>query len=254
MPGLDSAPASVPRAVIETIAPSGILRVGVVPAPTRSAFFVVADAHGKPSGVTVDLGREFARHLGIPAEIVVVPNGGALVDALCSGSVDVAFMPTDDERRKKVAFGSEYFIIESTYLVAPGSDIKTLDDVDHTATKVVGLAGTATIRCAGNLLKNAAITAAKSVTEAMAMLKGGKADALALTRDVLTQLATQVPGSRILNDSFMQTSVTIAVPKSRLAALALATEFMENAKASGFIQVAFDNAGLDRLIVAPMGR
>ena len=41
-----------------------------------------------------------------------------------SGALDVAFMPVDAERRERVDFGPTYFIIESTYLVRAGSDIK----------------------------------------------------------------------------------------------------------------------------------
>jgi hypothetical protein len=56
----------------EETAPTGKPRVGVVSAPAQSAFFVVKVAGSEPRGVTVDLGKELARRLGVPVEFLVV--------------------------------------------------------------------------------------------------------------------------------------------------------------------------------------
>jgi polar amino acid transport system substrate-binding protein len=232
-------------------APTGKLRVGVVSAPAQSAFFVVKDAGGEPRGVTVDLGKELARELGLPVEFFVVSSSGELVDAISSGAIDVAFMPIDAERRKRVDFGPTYFVIESTYLVRPGSDIKSLGDVDRPNVRVIGIANTATLRAAGRSLKNTTIVAVKSVSDATEMLRADAADAFALTHDALPALAARLPGSRILDGSFLRTGIAIAVPKNHPDSLAYATAFMEEAKASGMVRRAFDDAGLKDLVVAP---
>lgn len=235
----------------EEISPTGKLRVGVVSAPARSAFFVVQDEGGEPRGVTVDLGKELARQVGVPVEFFVVSSSGELVDAMSSAALDVAFMPIDAERRHRVDFGPAYFVIESTYLVRAGSDIQSPNDVDHPNVRVVGIADTATIRAAGRSLKNTTIVAVRSVGEATEMLRANTADAFALTHDALPALAAQLPGSRILDGNFLQTGIAIAVPKNRPNALACATGFMEDAKASGIVRRAFDDAGLRELVVAP---
>jgi polar amino acid transport system substrate-binding protein len=232
------------------IAPTGNLRVGVVSAPARSAFFVVKDAGGEPRGVTVDLGKELAHKLGVPVGFFVASNSGELVDAMSSAALDIAFMPIDEQRRERVDFGPVYFVIESTYLVRPGSDIKRLSDVDRPNVRVIGIANTATIRGAARSLKNTTIAPVKSVAEATERLRAGAADAFALTHDALPPLAARLPGSRILDGSFMQTGIAIAVPKNRPNALAYATAFMEYAKASGGVRRAFDDAGLTDLVVA----
>src|SRR5215475_8336949 len=87
------------------LASTGKVRVGVAYAPRGSAFFVVKDVDGKPRGVTVDLGNELARTLDVPSEFFVAHNSGEVTDALESGLIDVAFLPVDDERRKRVEFG-----------------------------------------------------------------------------------------------------------------------------------------------------
>ena len=233
------------------IVPTRKLRVGVASAPAKSALFVVKDADGKPRGVTVDLGQQLASKLGVPVEFLVAANSGELVDALSSNTIDVTFVPIDEERRKRLDFGPAYFIIESTYLVPAGSDIKSLSEVDRPSIRVIGIADTATIRAAARSLKNAKIAAVKSVSEATEMLRTGKADALALTHDSLRPVAAQLAGSRILDGSFLQTGIAIALPKKRPNALAYATSFMEDAKASGIVRRAFDDAGLNDLVVAP---
>jgi polar amino acid transport system substrate-binding protein len=236
---------------VKELIPTGKLRVGVVFAPAASPFFVVKEANGEPRGVTVDLALELGRRLDVPVEFMVVPNSGLVTDATESGAIDVAFMPVDEERKKRVDFGPAYFMIESTYLATGGSGIETVTEVDRPNVRVVGIANTTTIRAAGRSLKNTSISAMVSVDEAMAMLRSGKADAFALSRDSLPPFVAQLPGSRIVEGGFQQTGIAIAVPKNRPNALAYVTAFMASAKASGVVRRALDTAGFVNDPVAP---
>jgi polar amino acid transport system substrate-binding protein len=236
---------------VKELIPTGKLRVGVVFAPAASPFFVVKEANGEPRGVTVDLAHELGRQLDVPVEFMLVPNSGLVTDATESGAIDVTFMPVDEERKKRVDFGPAYFMIESTYLATATSGIRTVAEVDRPNVRVVGIANTTTIRAAGRSLKNASISAAASVDEAMAMLRSGKADAFALSRDSLPPFVAQLPGSRIVEGGFQQTGIAIAVPKNRPNALAYVTAFMESAKASGVVRRALDRAGFANDPVAP---
>jgi len=239
-----------PAALVE-LAPTGKIRFGVVFAPAPSTFFVAKDAGGQPRGVTVELANGLARRLGTPVEFMVAPNSGELTDALANGAIDAAFMPVDDERRKRLDFGPNYFVGRNTYLVRAGSDIRTMADVDRPEVRVVGISGTTTIRSAARVLKTARVSPATSVDDALEMLRSGKADAFALTHDTLPPLAARVPGSRILDGDFNRVYVAIAVQKNRPAALAYVTAFMEDAKASGAVRQAFNNAGFKAAEVAP---
>ncbi len=238
-------------AALKELAPTGKIRFGVVSAPEQSTFFVLKAAGGRPRGVTVELANELARRLGTPIEFMVAPNSGELTEALVAGAIDAAFMPVDDERRKRLDFGPSYFVGRNTYLVRPGSNIRTMAEVDRPEVRVVGISGTTTIRSAARVLKTAKVSPATSVDDALEMLRSGKADAFALTHDTLPPLAARVPGSRILDGDFNRVYVGIAVQKQRPAALAYVTEFMEDAKASGAVRRAFDNAGFKDAAVAP---
>src|ERR1019366_5143734 len=116
---------------VKELIPTGKLRFGVAFAPKMSALFVIKESDGTLRGITADLGNELARELGVPIEFMVAPNTGVLTDALASGAIDVAFMPVDDERRKRLDFGPAYSSVESTYMVTAASGIKTLAEVDR---------------------------------------------------------------------------------------------------------------------------
>src|SRR3954469_12201618 len=252
--------ASLPnRANGETVAmkeltPTGKLRAGIVYAPALSVFFAVRDEDGRPRGVPPDLADELARQLGVAAEFMIAPNSGLVTDAVESGAVDVAFMPVDDERKLRVAFGPNYCLIESTYMVTGASGIRPLAEVDRPNIRVVGIANTTTIRAAGRSLKNTTITAATSVEAAVELLRTGAADAFALSRDSLPPFVGQLPGSRIVDGGFQQTGIAIAVAKGRPAALAYVSAFLERAKASGSVRRALDSAGFRDQPVAPAAK
>ena len=230
--------------------PTGKLRVGVALAPSPSPLFAVKGKDGQPHGVTVDLANALAGELGIEAELMAAPNTGELVDALEAGRIDVSFMPVDDERKTRIAFGPVYFQVESTYMVTQASGIKTVSEVDRAGVRVVGIANTTTIRAAGRTLKNTTIKAVQSVGEAIEMMSGGKADAFALSRDSLPPFVANLPGSRIVEGGFQFTGVAIAVAKGKPEALATVTAFLERAKQSGAVKAAFERAGLSHLDVA----
>src|SRR5262249_38191694 len=104
------------------LAPTGKLRVALAVSPAPSALYVIKDAStGSYRGVTVDLGTAMAKKLGVPVEFVPYLASGEITNAADKGVWDVTFMPYDAERAKSVDFGPAYHILQSTYLVAPGS-------------------------------------------------------------------------------------------------------------------------------------
>lgn len=226
------------------LAPTGVLRAGLVEASHAGLFFVRTDpSTGAPRGVTVDLFDALARDLAIGVAFRVFPNSGDCVAALSGGEIDVAAMPVDEERRGRVAFGPAYFDLRSTYLVSAASGLADLAEVDQPHVRVVGIAGTTTIRASARTLRRTAPVAARSVDEAIALIRSGRADAFALSHDSLGPIAAALPGSRILAGGFQETTVSIAVPKGRPAALAHVTAFLEAAKVSGLLRQAFDRVG-----------
>jgi polar amino acid transport system substrate-binding protein len=241
-----------PDAARQELTPTGKLRVGVATGASPSAFWATRDpASGEPRGVTVSLGRALAERLGVPLQLVVYANSGEVTAGGPKGEWDVAFMPVDDERRKLVDFGPNYYLSTSTYMVRPGSPIASLAEVDRPGVKVGGIANTTTARTAIATLKNTQVISFRTVEEIVAKMKAGEIDAIALGRESLRGLAPQLPGARVLDGHFHAAGTAVAVPKGRPAALAYVREFIERGKGDGTVRRALDDAGFGDLSVAP---
>lgn len=240
-------------AALKELTSDGKLRVGIAIAPSPGAGNVAMEAGGEPRGAGADLGRELARKLGVPVQWVPYPNSGALTDAVASGAWDVAFLPVDAERRKKVDFGPPHIVLQSTFLVPPGSAIQSLAEVDRPGLRVVGVENTATTRAAQASLKNVTMTNVKSAAELTELVRSGQVDAVALSRESLMQIAEKFPGSRVLPGSFLSSFVAVAVPKNKPAALAYVSTFAEEAKSSGLVRRSLDSVGMQSSVVAPPG-
>ena len=240
---------------VRDLVPTGTLRVAIALAPAPSPFFAVADpATGAPRGVTVTLSDELGAALGLPVQLLPYPNSGAITDRADVGEWDVAFMPVDAERAKRVDFTPPYALVESTYLTAAGDSARTVGEIDRADVRVVAIANTATARSAARTLHSATLVHVATVDEAFETLRGGQADAIALSRDALAVLAVRLPGTRILEGHFHAAGVAAGVPHGRPQALRLVGAFIEQAKASGSVQRALDSAGLKYATVAPPGR
>ena len=236
------------------LAPTGKLRLAIPVGPSAGVTFTMKEAAtGRYRGVTIELGAALAAKLGVPVELVPYPNSGEIVAAANGGVWDVAFVPVDDERKKAVAFGRPHILVQSTYLVAPGSKIQALADVNRAGVRIVGVKDTATIRASIQASPNATHTMVAGPAEATEAMREGKADAIALGRESLAALAPKLPGSRIIEGGFLNTTVAVAVTKGKPAALAYASTFIEEAKASGLVRRALDDLGLKTSVVAPAG-
>jgi len=237
-------------AEVKELAPTGTLRGSVAVAPAASVFFAVR-AGGEVKGVTVDLLRGFAEQLKVPFDLQVYDNSGQVTDAVAKGDCDIAFMPQDAERAKKVDFGPAYYLIASTYLVPAGSAIKSIDEVNRPGVLIVAISNTTTARSARRTAPNASVEEVPSVELLTAMAAKGQGDAFALSHDSFASLLPKLPGARVLPGNFQQTGIAVAVPKNRPAALQLAKEMLQQAKKSGLVRRALDAAGFRDAEIAP---
>jgi polar amino acid transport system substrate-binding protein len=85
------------------------------------------------------------------------------------------------------------------------------------------------------------------------LMRAGKVDAIALSREAVGGLVQALPGSRVLDGGFLNSTTAVAVPRDRPAALAYVTAFIEEAKATGLVRRALDAMGLTSSQVAPAG-
>ncbi len=240
-------------AAIRELAPTGKLRVGIAVGPSASALWTVRDATGKPKGVPIELGTAMAQKLGVPVELVEHASSGEIVAARDKNTWDVTFLPVDDDRKTMLDIGAPYHLLQSTYLIAPGSTISTLAEANRAGVRIAIVDGTATGRAAIAASPDATIVKVKTPDDAVALMREGKVDAIALSRESVGGLVAALPGSRVLDEAFLNSTTAVAVPKNKPAALAYVTAFVEDAKTSGLVRRALDAMGLKSSQVAPAG-
>jgi len=231
-------------ALKDEMAPTGKLRVAIAISPAGGAFWSTKNQAGGYAGVPVDLGKEMAAQLGVSVEYVVHQNSGQITDAASKGSWDVSFLPKDPEREAKMSFGPTYEVTDATYIVKAGSPATNFATLDQPGVKVAAVNNTTTMRGAMAHLKNAKVTGYQTYDEIFGLLKNGEVDAFALSREQLNAIASKIPGTRVLDETFKQTVTAVAVPPNHPLALAFATKFMTEAVSNGTLRKAYDNNGL----------
>jgi polar amino acid transport system substrate-binding protein len=239
-------------AVLQQLAPTGKLRIAIAVSPSPSAQFAIRDGDTF-RGVAVTLGQTLAGKLGVEAQLVPHQASGEIQNSAADNKWDVAFLPVDDERKKHVDFGNAYHLLQSTFLVTPSSKIRSVADANAGGVGIGGVANTATFRAAKKATPNATHIDFSGVDAAVAALREGRIEAIALSRESLAGLIDKVPGARILDDAFLNSSTAVCVPKGKPAALEFVSEFIEEAKASGLVRKALDEMGLTASQVAPAG-
>ncbi len=239
-------------AALKELAPTGKLRLAIAVSPSPSAQFAIQDGNTY-RGVAVTLGRALAAKLGVPLEIIPHQASGEIQNSAASNRWDVAFLPVDDERKKFVDFGNAYHLLQSTFLVGSNSKIQSVKDADAKGISLGGVANTATFRAAKKATPNATHIDFSGVDAAVAAMREGKIEGIALSRESLSGLLGKIAGARILDDAFLNSSTAVCVPKGKPAALAYVSEFIEEAKASGLVRKALDEMGLKSSQVAPAG-
>src|SRR5690349_20535880 len=121
------------KTAITEFTPTGKLRVGL----NMSNFLLTAkDTAGAPIGLAPDLGRELAKRLGVEVELVPYANPGLLADDANKNKWDVGFLGAEPQRANEIDFTPAYVEIESTYLVPPGSNLKTVTQVDSKGIRI----------------------------------------------------------------------------------------------------------------------
>jgi polar amino acid transport system substrate-binding protein len=227
----------------DEIAPTGKLRVAIAISPAGGAFWSTKTEAGY-AGVPVDLGKEMAAQLGVPVEYVVHQNSGQITDAASKGTWDVTWLPKDPERETRMMFGPVYEVADATYIVKAGSNVTNFATLDQPGIKVAAVNATTTMRGAVAHLKNAKVTGYQTYDEIFALLKSGEIDAFALSRDQLNKMAQNLPGTRVLDETFKKTVTAVAVPLGHQQLLAFVAKFMNEAVTNGALRKAYDNNGL----------
>jgi polar amino acid transport system substrate-binding protein len=231
---------------VDDIIRSGKLRIGVFP-----SFQYSKD---QPQSLALNIAKTVAKRLGIgdvvPLEFPTPPQVIACVKA---GDCDVGFMLIDPARAVEVDFTPAFVRSDFTYLVPPGSALHTAADVDQPGIRIAAVRGHASTIALTRLVKQAQPVYADTFDPTFELLRSGNADAFASIRQILIQYSSQLPGSHVLDDSYLTNSAGIAIPKGNAGRLSYFSEALDELKGSGSLKRMVEEAALRGVEVVPSG-
>jgi polar amino acid transport system substrate-binding protein len=250
--GCVSVPNSVPPAVVTAFAPTGRLRACI---NLGNPILARRDtASGQAFGVSVDLARALAEHLGVGLELVVVDAAAKSVDTVKSGNADIGFFAIDPLRSDGILFSAPYVLIEGAYLVRQGSALTDNSHVDRPGTRIMVGKGSAYDLYLSRALKSAQLLRAPTSPAVVDEFLRQNADVAAGVRQQLEADAARLGGLRLLPGRFMVIEQAMGVQGNRgEAAQRELKAFVERAKASGFVAQALERHHIQGAIVASAG-
>jgi len=237
-------------ATVAALAPTGRLRASI---NLGNPILAKRDAAtGQAAGVSVDLARALADRLGVGIELTVVEAAGKSVEAVRSGQADIGFFAIDPLRSEGIRFTAPYVLIEGAYLVREGSALTDNAQVDRAGTRVmVGQSSVYDLYLTREL-KAAQIMRAPTSPKVVDTFLAQGADVAAGVKQQLEADAARLGGLRLLPGRFMVIEQAMGLPADRGdAATMLLRDFVESAKASGFVANALQRHGIQGARVAP---
>ncbi len=221
-------------AAVAALAPTGTLRAAI----NLSNFLLVtgkSDA-GDPVGVSPDMAATLAKQLGVDLELLRYKSPGEVADDGISGNWDIGNIGAEPKRAEHIDFTAAYCEIQCTYMVPPGSDITSIDQVDQPGRRIASAARAAYDLWLERNLEHAELVQVSGLDGSFEALVEQNLDALA---GLLPRLLTDVerlPGARILDGRFTAVQQAMGTPKDRdPAGFDYLRSFVEAAKASGLV-------------------
>ncbi len=232
------------------LAPTGVLRAAI----NLSNFLLVSDRalSGEPIGVSPDMARAVADRLHVPVEFILYETPGALADAALEDLWDIGNLGAEPERAKRISFTAAYAEIEATYLVAEGSPIQSVDEVDQRGHRISVYGRSAYGLWLSDHIQHAELIKTDGVDASFDSFVGAQLEALAGLRPRLLKDVERLRGSRILEGQFTAVQQAIGTKRDRPLAAAFLRDFVEEAKATGLVQKLIERHGVQgQLTVAP---
>ena len=233
---------SVPVEVRQALAPTGALRVGVyLGSPTS---WVKDPKTGESVGIAMDLGKELAKRLNVPVQLVEFDRVAQVLEALKVGQVDITFTNATAIRAKDMDFTAPLVKLELGYLLVGSSPLKSVSEIDQAGIRVGVSQGSSSQGVLTQLYKQAKVMPADSLAKAQAMLNANQIDAFATNKGILFEMSDTLPGSRVLEGRWGLENLAIAIPKGRDIARPYVQNFAKDLEANGFLNKAIQRSGL----------
>jgi polar amino acid transport system substrate-binding protein len=177
-----------------------------------------------------------------------------VIEAVAQGEADIGFVAYAPERVGTVEFSQIYMLVQQSFVVPDNSPIRAVADIDAQGLRIAGGKGdSVTLYLARNLKHATLVETDNTPADAKRRLLAGEIDAYGANRQRLTNLLKEMPGYRLLPDSLFGVTQAIVVAKGKTDVLNDINTFIDQVRASGFLQDAIARSGVIGLEMAPAG-
>ena len=234
--------ASVSPQTKNTLAPTGVLRVGVyLGSPTS---LVRVGPSGESFGIALELGKALGQQLGVAVQVVEFPRVAEVIAAIKDERVDMTFTNATAARAKEIDFTAPLVQLELGILAPTNSSIKNFGDVDKQGVRLGVSQGSSSQSVLGQRLKQTMIVPVPSLEVAASKLQNNELDAFATNKGILFELNEKLSGFKVLQDRWGLENLAIAIPKGREDALPFLNVFAQKVRESGQLDLMAKRAGL----------
>jgi len=235
----------MPFDIVTDLAPGGVLRATI----NLGNPVIAQGTQAAPAGVTVDIAREIAARLGVPAEFTCFSAARHSLEALMTGQADVCFLAIEPARETEVAFTAPYVLIEGVFAVPRQSALTTVDQVDRAGVRIGVNRGSAYDLFLSRTLRHATLVRGTAGTEEFLTQN---LEATAGIRQPMTEFAAGYPGVRLIEEPFMEIRQAVGTARTKRAdTVRFLHSLVEELKASGFIAKALRRSGQTATVAPP---
>jgi len=237
--------------ILEQLAPEGILRVGL----NMANFLLITGetADGQPDGVSPDMAHALASKLGVEVELVRFDGPGDVADAAGDNVWDIGNIAAEPERAKSITFSPAYCEIQATYLLAPGSEFQSVEDVDKPGVRIAVKERAAYDLWLTENLTHANLVRTATADDSFDIFVEQSLDAVAGLRPKLLEQQLALAGSRLLDASFTAVQQSIGCRPDRPQAAQFIKQFVQQSVGDGYVQRLIEKHGVvGKLSVAPL--
>lgn len=186
---------------------AGKVRVGLF-----STQYTKDPITGELRSVRVEIARALASSIGVPLALVERRTPPDVVQCLKESACDVVFLPRDDRSANVGDFSTPYLQSDYTMLVLAGSSISSIADADKAGIRVAAARSHSSTMTLTSTIKQAEVILGENEVAAFELLRAGRADAFASTRQYLLRASKNLAGSRVLADYYGANLNRVVVP------------------------------------------
>ena len=234
--------------IVKELAPTGVLRAAIN--VSNGLLVTGRTPTDDPTGVSPSMAAAIAEHLGVPVRYLKYAKPDQIAEDGGLGKWDIGNIGAEPQRAAKISFTAAYAEIEATYLVPPGSSIRSIEDVDKPGVRIIVSKGAAYDHWLSRNIKHATLLHGEGGDKAFDMFVQDKLDAYAGLRPGLLSSVKKLPGARILDGNFTSVQQAVGTAKTNEAGFRFLRDFVEEAKRSGLVAKFIAQHGVEGLSVA----